>query len=174
MGLWYTWRSAIIAASGTALYGYDSAVIASTQVLPLPLHLTPLTLMGCSFAQQGFLEYFAPSNNVIGYRPVVGNQSHRMLTSFSAVVSSYYGGVILGLGVVVLICDRFSRKYTIQLGGLIGLIGAILQAASIKISMFIVGRVIAGIASGIMLTTVSVYQSKHESRLRGAWDLDRC
>jgi predicted MFS family arabinose efflux permease len=40
------------------------------------------------------------------------------------------------------------------------MVGAILQAASSGISIFFVGRVVAGISAGIMLTTVNVYQSE--------------
>jgi MFS family permease len=61
---------------------------------------------------------------------------------------------------VSLLADRFGRKRTIQVGGAIGLIGAILQTAATNLGMFFAGRVIAGIASGIMLTTVNVYQSE--------------
>lgn len=78
----------------------------------------------------------------------------------SAIVSSYYGGVMLGLLFVSLLADRFGRKRTIQFGACVGLVGAILQTASTNIAMFFVGRVIGGMAAGIMLTTVNVYQSE--------------
>lgn len=78
----------------------------------------------------------------------------------SAIGSSYYGGVVLGLLLTALISQPIGRKRSIQLGGLIGIVGAILQAAAKRISVFFVGRVIAGVSSGIMLTTVNVYQSE--------------
>ena len=84
----------------------------------------------------------------------------RSLTAYRAIATSYYGGVVLGLGVVVALADRFGRKRTIQFGGCVGLVGAILQTAAQNIATFIAGRVIAGAASGIMLTTVQVYQSE--------------
>lgn len=59
-----------------------------------------------------------------------------------------------------LLADRFGRKRTIQIGGCIGLIGAILQTAATNIGIFLAGRVLAGMASGIMLTTVNVYQAE--------------
>ena len=68
--------------------------------------------------------------------------------------------VILGLFFVALLAGRFGRKRTIQIGGCIGLVGAILQAAAHNIAPFIVGRVIAAAASGIMLTTVNIYQAE--------------
>ncbi|KAK7203047.1 general substrate transporter [Myxozyma melibiosi] len=125
MGRLYNWRCAIIAGSGSILYGYDAAVIAGT------------------FAQEGFNNQFNPSSKVQG-----------------AIGSVYFAGLIVGLAFVSALADRFGRKRTIQIGGVIGLIGGILQACSYQIAQFFVGRVIAGMASGIMLTTVSVYQSE--------------
>jgi MFS family permease len=80
--------------------------------------------------------------------------------STRAIGSSYYGGVILGLLVASLLANHFGRKRAIQIGGCVGLIGAILQAASHNIATFFAGRVIAGAASGVMLMTVNVYQSE--------------
>ncbi|KIM93335.1 hypothetical protein OIDMADRAFT_35829 [Oidiodendron maius Zn] len=125
MGRVYNWVCAGIAGSGSMLYGYDAAVIAST------------------FAQEGFIDYFQPSAKVQG-----------------AIGSSYYGGVILGLLVASLLANHFGRKRAIQIGGCIGLIGAILQAAAHNIATFFAGRVIAGAASGVMLMTVNIYQSE--------------
>lgn len=82
-----------------------------------------------------------------------------------AIVSSYYGGILFGIILVSWIADLFGRKHTIQIGGAVGLLGAILQVASPKIAMFLVGRVVAGAASGIMLTTVSIYQSQPQSKI---------
>ncbi|KIV81151.1 hypothetical protein PV11_08590 [Exophiala sideris] len=95
------------------------------------------------FAQSGFLDHFKPNATVHG-----------------AIVSSYYGGVILGLLAIATIAQKIGRRRSIQLGGVIGLIGAIMQAASTKLGSFFAGRVIAGASAGIMLTTVNVYQSE--------------
>ncbi|EXJ84063.1 hypothetical protein A1O3_04730 [Capronia epimyces CBS 606.96] len=125
MGRLYNWGCAMVAGSGSILYGYDAAIIAST------------------FAQSGFIDYFKPSATVMG-----------------AIGSSYFGGVVLGLVLVSFVAQRLGRKRSIQLGGLIGLVGAIMQTAAQHIAVFFVGRVIAGMASGVMLTTVNVYQSE--------------
>ncbi|KAL1858202.1 hypothetical protein VTK73DRAFT_7913 [Phialemonium thermophilum] len=98
-----------------------------------------------TFAQEGFLDYFQPSTSVLG-----------------AIGSVYFAGLILGLLFVSLLADRFGRKRTIQFGGVIGLVGAIFQAApsSRLLGLFFAGRVLAGMASGLMLTTVNIYQSE--------------
>lgn len=77
-----------------------------------------------------------------------------------AIGSSYYAGVLLGLLMVRPLADGYSRKYTLLFGGVLGLIGAIFQVAAHEIGLFFAGRVVAGISSGIMLTTVSIYQSE--------------
>ncbi|OQU97041.1 hypothetical protein CLAIMM_03044 [Cladophialophora immunda] len=95
------------------------------------------------FAQTGFIDYFRPSATVMG-----------------AIGSSYFGGVVVGLIIITIIAQKLGRKRSIQLGGLIGLVGAIMQTAAQDMAVFFVGRVVAGAASGIMLTTVNVYQSE--------------
>lgn len=67
---------------------------------------------------------------------------------------------MLGLIFVSLLADRFGRRRTIQIGGVIGLVGAILQTVATHIGPFFAGRAVAGLASGIMLTTVNVYQAE--------------
>ncbi|KAF2802682.1 general substrate transporter [Mytilinidion resinicola] len=96
-----------------------------------------------TLAQPGFLEYFNPSATVLG-----------------AVGSVYFAGLLIGLLFVSALADRFGRKRTIQFGAAVGLIGAVFQTAAHEIGLFFTGRVLAGIASGIMLTTVNVYQAE--------------
>lgn len=56
--------------------------------------------------------------------------------------------------------DRFGRKFTIQLGAGICVIGATLQAAAQNLSMILVGRILAGWAVGLMSMSVPVYQAE--------------
>lgn len=56
--------------------------------------------------------------------------------------------------------DRFGRKFTIQMGASICLVGAILQAAATNLAMILVGRILAGWAVGLMSMSVPVYQSE--------------
>lgn len=56
--------------------------------------------------------------------------------------------------------DRFGRKFTIQLGALICLVGAILQAAAQNLTMILVGRILAGWAVGLLSMSVPVYQAE--------------
>lgn len=56
--------------------------------------------------------------------------------------------------------DRFGRKFTIQMGALICLVGAILQASAMNLAMILVGRILAGWAVGLMSMSVPVYQAE--------------
>jgi MFS family permease len=56
--------------------------------------------------------------------------------------------------------DRFGRKFTIQMGAVICLVGAILQAAAKNLAMILVGRILAGWAVGLMSMSVPVYQAE--------------
>ena len=56
--------------------------------------------------------------------------------------------------------DRFGRKFTIQLGAIICVIGATLQASAQNLPMILVGRILAGWAVGLMSMSVPVYQAE--------------
>lgn len=56
--------------------------------------------------------------------------------------------------------DRFGRKATIQLGALICLVGATLQAAAQNLPMIFIGRILAGWAVGLISMSVPVYQAE--------------
>lgn len=56
--------------------------------------------------------------------------------------------------------DYFGRKVAIQIGGVIWIIGSIIQCASQNVGMLVAGRVIAGLCVGITSSLVPVYQSE--------------
>jgi MFS family permease len=56
--------------------------------------------------------------------------------------------------------DRFGRKFTIQLGAFLCIIGASLQAAAQNLPMILAGRILAGWAVGLMSMAVPVYQAE--------------
>ncbi|KAH8917755.1 general substrate transporter [Atractiella rhizophila] len=55
------------------------------------------------------------------------------------------------------IADRFSRKYTISLGGAIFALGSALSAASDGLALLFVGRLVAGTGEGLFLSTAAIY-----------------
>ena len=50
--------------------------------------------------------------------------------------------------------DKYSRKYTIQVGAVILIIGAALCGGAVDVAMFLVGRVIAGMGIGLLVTAI--------------------
>jgi MFS family permease len=59
-------------------------------------------------------------------------------------------GAIIGCIISAWSADAYSRKRTIQLGCIILIVGGAICAGSADIGMFLAGRVIAGIGSGIL------------------------
>ena len=54
------------------------------------------------------------------------------------------------------LADRFGHLRIVMAGALVFALGAILQASASQLSMFLVGRALAGIGEGLWLTNVSV------------------
>ena len=77
-----------------------------------------------------------------------------------AIVSSYSGGQGIGNLTGGYLGDKLGRKKTIWLASTLALIGAILQTAAVNIEMFLVGRVIAGFAIGLVYAVSSIYNAE--------------
>ncbi|KAG8769376.1 hypothetical protein FRC15_004616, partial [Serendipita sp. 397] len=75
---------------------------------------------------------------------------------------------LVGALAVGKLADVLGRKLTIQISGVIWVIGSILQCASVNRGMLVVGRIIAGMAVGIASATVPLYQGEiTAARIRG-------
>jgi DNA-directed RNA polymerase III subunit RPC2 len=83
-----------------------------------------------------------------------GSQSatvHGLLVSsilIPAALSSFFAGFL---------ADKLGRPKGISIGALIFGLGAVLEAAAVHISMFVVGRCVEGIGEGLYLGTLVVY-----------------
>lgn len=145
MGRFYSVFVAVLAATGSFLFGYDSGVM--TDVIASP----------------NFLRYFntTPTSAIIGAinSTYSGGGMFRSACAVECLLTLYLAAVIGSLqgGLTM---DRFGRKATIQLGALICLVGAALQAAAQNLSMILVGRILAGWAVGLLSMSVPVYQAE--------------
>ncbi|EUC62350.1 MFS sugar transporter, partial [Rhizoctonia solani AG-3 Rhs1AP] len=91
---------------------------------------------------QYFLSYFNnPSEDLIG-----------------AVVSTLAGGCFVGAASAAWFADHIGRKRTLQLGSLIAVVGCLLQCVAVNIGMLIAGRIIAGVAIGVLSMITPLYQ----------------
>ncbi|KAL2837551.1 general substrate transporter, partial [Aspergillus pseudoustus] len=77
-----------------------------------------------------------------------------------AINSTFSGGAAIGALMAGLTIDRLGRRGTIQLGGLLATIGAVLQSAAQNLAMILVGRIVAGWAVGVLSMSVPVYQAE--------------
>jgi sugar porter (SP) family MFS transporter len=76
------------------------------------------------------------------------------------IVSSLMAGCFVGSLFSGWSCDYFGRKYTILIGSAVFTVGAALQTASHGLGVMITGRVIAGLAIGVLSMAVPLYQSE--------------
>jgi MFS family permease len=77
-----------------------------------------------------------------------------------AIVSTYSGGQGVGNLLGGWLGDLLGRKLTIWVATSLALIGAVLQTAAINIEMFLVGRIIAGVAIGLVYSVASIYNAE--------------
>lgn len=149
MGRFFSIFVAVLAATGSFLFGYDSGVM--TDVIDSPNFLryfnTTQTsaIIGAINSTYSGGGMFNPEFGVCGFVEWLVDWIP------AAVIGSLQGGLTM---------DRFGRKATIQLGALICLIGAVLQAAAQNLSMILVGRILAGWAVGLLSMSVPVYQAE--------------
>ncbi|KAF7586705.1 hypothetical protein BBP40_008423 [Aspergillus hancockii] len=81
-------------------------------------------------------------------------------TVTGGVVSSFQGGAIAGTMVNMVCANRLGRKYTILAGAVVSCLGCAIQAGAVAMSLLIIGRVIAGIAVGMLTATIPMYASE--------------
>ncbi|KAK9670939.1 hypothetical protein K7432_017225 [Basidiobolus ranarum] len=76
------------------------------------------------------------------------------------IVSSLVLGCFFGSLAASYLADRFGRKISIIIGGTLFTIGGALQASSFEIGQLLVGRIVAGLAIGVLSMVVPLYQSE--------------
>ncbi|KAL1960922.1 hypothetical protein VTO42DRAFT_5906 [Malbranchea cinnamomea] len=110
-------------------------------------------IISSTIAQPHFKDYFSnPSDELAG-----------------GIVASFTGGAIVGTVIVSFLNDGIGRKWTLLTAASVTVFACALQAGSVTIAMLIAGRVIAGIAVGMMTSTVPMYCSEiSPANVRGA------
>lgn len=76
------------------------------------------------------------------------------------IISVYTAGGAIGCLLGGPIGSRFGRKGTIQIGAIVAAIGTTLQTAAQETIMLIFGRLIAGLAIGIIYFAIPMFQSE--------------
>jgi sugar porter (SP) family MFS transporter len=98
--------------------------------------------------------------NVIAQEHFIARFNAPSSAEQGGIVSSYTGGAIIGCILVYYLGDILGRTRSIFLGAFIVTFGCALQAGCTSIAMLIAGRLIAGIAIGILSTANPVYCSE--------------
>jgi MFS family permease len=101
---------------------------------------------GCTTSILGypsFIEYFKFNANTLG-----------------ALGSVYYAGNAIGSLLMTYLADKFGRLRTIQIASVISLLGAALQTGATGQGMLMGGRVVGGLACGIVYSVCPLYASE--------------
>ncbi|KAI8714923.1 MFS domain-containing protein [Fusarium sp. LHS14.1] len=111
-------------------------------------------IIATTIGHQSFNDYMFPPDGV-----------DSVLTG--AVVSVYNAGQCVRTFVGGWAADKISRKRAMTAACATAIVGTILQVAAVNIGMFITGRLLTGLSSGMILPVVPVYiaeLSKPQSR----------
>ncbi|EIW84111.1 general substrate transporter [Coniophora puteana RWD-64-598 SS2] len=77
-----------------------------------------------------------------------------------AVVSTFNGGCFFGAAGAAWTNDKWGRKRTIQFGAVWALWGCAMQSGANNITTLLIGRIVAGVAIGILSMTVPLYNTE--------------
>ncbi|PIB00763.1 putative metabolite transport protein [Cercospora beticola] len=100
-------------------------------------------IFGTAQAQEYFETFFHPSAALLG-----------------AIISTYTAGGAIGCLLSWPIGNWTGRKGTLQIGAIVAIIGCSLQTGAQEVGMLIAGRLIAGLAIGIVCFAIPQYQSE--------------
>ncbi|EUC64987.1 MFS sugar transporter-like protein [Rhizoctonia solani AG-3 Rhs1AP] len=125
---------AFIAGTGFTLFGYDQGVLSAL------------------LTTESFMKTFPQTS------PTTGPPNHATLQSL--LVAIYEIGCLIGALSNLWIGERLGRRRTIAFGGIIMIIGAILQTTSFGYAQMLVARVITGLGNGLNTSTVPAYHAE--------------
>ncbi|XP_057429531.1 sugar carrier protein C-like [Lotus japonicus] len=151
----YVLQSCIIAAMGGLIFGYD------------------IGISGGVTSMDSFLLKFFPSvyrkKNMDTSTNEYCQYDSQLLTMFT---SSLYLAALLSSLVASTVTRRFGRKLSILLGGILFLVGALLNGFAQQVWMLIVGRILLGFGIGFANQSVPLYLSEMAPyKYRGALNL---
>ncbi|KAF5316255.1 hypothetical protein D9619_006436 [Psilocybe cf. subviscida] len=134
-------------AFGGVLFGYDTGVISGIKEM------------------QAFLRQFGfPSGD-----PKHSTGFAITSSSESLIVSILSAGTFIGALLAAPIADNLGRKWGIILATLVFSIGIAMQTAASELTLFVIGRVFAGLGVGISSVILPMYQAECSPRwIRGA------
>jgi MFS family permease len=127
----YNLRIILVLTFGSLTFGYGFSVISNT------------------LGQPGFLSFFGLDQNPARANAITG-----------AINGLYCAGAMLGCLVVGWMCEARGRKETMYLASAVNILGAALEAGSVRLGMFLAARCIAGVGIGMMVVLIPIYQAE--------------
>lgn len=138
----YNFLIVFLVTFGSLTYGYNSAII------------------GAVLGLNSFFKYFGI--DLHGPNPA---ESSRIAGATNGVFAA---GGLLGCILMTWLGDAFGRKVAIQVTSVLCVIAGIIQAASVHIAMFLLGRFLMGVGVGMANVITPLYQSEiSPAHLRG-------
>ncbi|KAL4800101.1 general substrate transporter [Aspergillus venezuelensis] len=112
-----------------------------------------LAIIGSTVGEPNLYTYFnlAPQGEP-GY-----DHTTRIIAALNGVNSA---GAVAGCIFQVWSAEKFGRKWTMVMGCLVLIVGGAICAGSVNVAMFIVGRGVAGVGSGVLACVVPMYQAE--------------
>ncbi|KAF5677817.1 quinate permease [Fusarium heterosporum] len=134
MGLSFTNVIVLVASFGSLTFGFSNSVIGS--------------VLGLG----SFNAYFNLSTT--------GDNAAKTNAILGAASGLFFGGSAIGALIHIWLADSAGRVRAAQITATICIVAGAIQAGSVHIVMFLVGRFLAGIGVGLCVTLVPVYQSE--------------
>ncbi|KAK6503311.1 hypothetical protein TWF481_008334 [Arthrobotrys musiformis] len=108
-----------------------------------------ILLVAVAVVNSATLGYDASVMNGLSILPSYTEYFHLTDATTGLNNAAVWMGTILGIPLVQPIPDRYGRKNSILIATIITILGIVLQAAAQNIAMFVVGRVIIGLGTGL-------------------------
>lgn len=116
----------------------------------------------------GLLDFKAFKDQFPQIDPSSGNKGDKT-TLRGTVVALYAVGGIFGSIACAWLGDTKGRRHTLFVAAIFQIVGSVLMATSYSLAQFIVSRIIVGLGTGGVLSTVSVWQAEiSNSKRRGS------
>jgi sugar porter (SP) family MFS transporter len=145
----------IVGASGGLIFGYDIGISGGVTSMP-------------EFLEKFFPEVYRRQQNAGAGNMYCTFENH-ILTLFT---SSLYLAALVSSFFAASTTRRFGRKVSMCTGGVVFLIGAILNGAAVNVEMLILGRLLLGVGIGYGNQSVPVYLSEMApAKIRGALNI---
>ncbi|KAL0296470.1 UNVERIFIED_CONTAM: Sugar transport protein 10 [Sesamum radiatum] len=146
----------LVAATGGLIFGYDIGISGGVTSMD-------------EFLEKFFPAVYAKQKNATGHESQYCKFENHMLTLFT---SSLYLAALVASFFASATTRKFGRKISMTIGGVVFLIGAILNGAAVNVAMLIIGRILLGVGIGYANQSVPVYLSEMAPpKLRGALNI---